>query len=330
MDKLSVFEDDDLLGTISVRVPTVEYNDLILMCKNREVFDIGNEQVLNKALLPGLMMSIPYKSTFLLWMEKRYSEKSNTFARQLRSYVYGQGNRSKINIGTRALGLSDCYWLKDRKEEVTFEEVSPYYTDFWSGAGLYEGQAIPTLYVNGYLPKYWADRNTLIKKSTDTVQANREIYCSILAEALGLPVAKAAPSPEGVAVTNFTNPALMFESADASGKIHGEEFTTEDVLSAFGSFGFDMLFFDALVANGDRHAGNFGFLRDPDTGAYLSAAPLFDFDHAFESRVPDDVLTREVRSVKSGFRARFEQLDEGVRNMDVSDYVIERLDFMGQ
>jgi serine/threonine protein kinase HipA of HipAB toxin-antitoxin module len=75
----------------------------------------------------------------------------------------------------------------------------------------------------------------------------------------------------------------MFESAEASGRLEPDEFTTEDVLRLFGIQGFDIIFFDALIGNGDRHAGNFGYLRNANTGEYVGMAPLFDFDHAFES-----------------------------------------------
>ena len=40
-----------------------------------------------------------------------------------------------------------------------------------------------------------------------------------------------------------------------------------------------MLVIDAIVGNGDRHAGNFAWLRDTDTGQYVCMSPLYDFDH---------------------------------------------------
>ena len=43
-----------------------------------------------------------------------------------------------------------------------------------------------------------------------------------------------------------------------------------------------MIIIDAVIGNGDRHAGNFGWLRNTDTGEYVSMAPLYDFDHALD------------------------------------------------
>ena len=36
-----------------------------------------------------------------------------------------------------------------------------------------------------------------------------------------------------------------------------------------------MVVFDALICNVDRHAGNYGFLRDNHTGKVMGIAPLF-------------------------------------------------------
>lgn len=38
----------------------------------------------------------------------------------------------------------------------------------------------------------------------------------------------------------------------------------------------DLLVFDAVIANQDRHFGNFGFIRDNASGELLRMAPIFD------------------------------------------------------
>jgi hypothetical protein len=50
---------------------------------------------------------------------------------------------------------------------------------------------------------------------------------------------------------------------------------------------------DYLAEHDDRHSGNLGFLRDADTGEYISMAPYFDFDWAWSDGVtplPDNAL----------------------------------------
>lgn len=293
---------------------------MILMCKDRPVFDIENENVLCHNLLPGAMSKNASKESFVYWMEKRYSEKSNTFSRKLRGLVFGQGNRQFINEKTHALSLSDCYWVKDKIDETPFEDISPYKSDFWNGEGYYNGKSIPTLYVNGYLSKYWLDRRTLIK-----AKEKHEVYCSEIGKTLGIDIVSISEHVDGIAVTNFTNTKIMYEAADSSGKLDPEDFTTDDILEHFGVKGFDMLFFDALVGNGDRHAGNFGFMRDSDSGEYLGMAPLFDFDHAFESNNTEDVLIKEVIKIKERYKNRFDELCEKLHGIEILQYVAKRL-----
>jgi hypothetical protein len=118
---------------------------------------------------------------------------------------------------------------------------------------------------------------------------------------------------------------VMFESAEASGRLDPDGFTVDDIFRLFGEQGFDMLFLDALVGNGDRHAGNFGFLRSANSGEYLGMAPLFDFDHAYESRNMDDILIREVRDHKHRFPDRFNELANAAQKLELDPYMSRRL-----
>lgn len=74
----------------------------------------------------------------------------------------------------------------------------------------------------------------------------------------------------------------------------------------------DMLVFDALICNTDRHTGNFGFLRSNATGAYLGTAPLFDHNMAlFPTDMPDDFPTwadKAGHAFPAGSHASFDAL----------------------
>ena len=55
----------------------------------------------------------------------------------------------------------------------------------------------------------------------------------------------------------------------------------KNVFSYIKDLGFEkdlsnLLLFDAITANQDRHFGNFGLLRDNNTGKYIGLAPIFD------------------------------------------------------
>ena len=48
----------------------------ILMCKDKAVYNLDEEKVLNYDLLPGLMRKLPTKYVFDIWMNIRRSENS--------------------------------------------------------------------------------------------------------------------------------------------------------------------------------------------------------------------------------------------------------------
>ena len=50
----------------------------------------------------------------------------------------------------------------------------------------------------------------------------------------------------------------------------------EQLNDLFGDAYSDMMVFDSIIINRDRHLGNFGMLVDNNTGEYLKPAPIFD------------------------------------------------------
>ena len=265
---------------------------MLLMCKNIPVYDIGSETVLNNAFLPGLMREKSANMhTFTRWMKYRYSSGTNTLARKLKGITFGQGARIRINRETRALSFSDCYWIKDENDLVLFEDISPYYKPFWEGMDEYKtGQAVPTLYVGGALSKEWKNDGRLYKYGDVSV----ELQCIKLCKNCGILVENAFAIKDGIAIENITSQNLMLEQADQSGRIDPDDFDEQTIIDFFGKNGAQMLIIDAIIGNGDRHAGNFGWMRDADTGAYVGMAPLYDFDHALDSTLESDRLLTDA------------------------------------
>lgn len=269
----------------------------ILYCKNTPVLNIDTNEILKKALLPGYIREYGNNpNAFKAWLKLRYSSNTNTLARQLKGITFGQGNRVRINKETRALSLSDSYWIKSDSDSTVFEQVSPYYAPFWTGLNniAYKtGTSIPTLYVGGFLDKQWINSKTLYKVGKETLI---EKACTDLCEACGIPVEhiEICPNGTGILVSNITTPDLMLEQADQSGLIDPDDFDSNTIVSHFGLAGYQMILIDAIVGNGDRHAGNFGWLRDSNTGKYLGLAPLYDFDHALDATSTNDILLQEA------------------------------------
>lgn len=162
-----------------------------------------------------------------------------------------------------------------------------------------------------------ADNKFLIKAAE-----KHEIDCSITGKALEINIIDITKHKDGIAVENFTNEHIMFESAEVSEKLNPDEFTVEDIFKSFDELGFDILFFDALIGNGDRHAGNFGYLRNSNNGDYIGMAPLFDFDHAFESNNTNDILIEEIREHKKQYINRFKTLVNASKSISVKQLYV--------
>lgn len=264
------------------------------MCKDKKIYNTENEQIYDSHLLPGLMLNNPCKETFKNWLKLRYSSNTNSIARQLKGVTFGQGNRIEINKNTYALSLSDCYWLKDEDDSTLFSQVSPYYNDFWKGINDYAGGSIPTLYVGGFLTKEWVNKDYLHKYGKETLI---EAECSFLCNLCKIPVAQVTLIKNGISIKNITNTNLMLEQGDQSGRLDPDDFSDKDIIDLFGLRGIQMLIIDAIVGNGDRHAGNFGWIRNTDTGQYISMAPLYDFDHALDTTKTNDRLTDSIKHI---------------------------------
>ena len=255
-------------------------DDVYLMCKDVSVYNITQNIVLNESLLPGCMLR--GTMTYSQWMKTRYSAGSNVSARRLMLRAFGTDNHNRTLSVTRALSLSDCYWLKQRGEDISFGEVTPYLNKEWDGSGVFQGGSISTLFVNGAADKRWIDSQTLLK-----VGSFKELEPYTLCGALGLQeyAAKARMSDEDLLVSNFTSAGAFLESMEQSGMVGEEDSALENAAELFQERAAALLVIDYLVEHDDRHWGNLGFMRDADTGKYLGMAPYYDFDWAWSGGV---------------------------------------------
>lgn len=288
--KQVIYTTDD--GTIIKREPLHRYNerierrkipagsDILLMCKDTPVYNITKERVINRKLLPGAMLrnTMDYSG----WMRTRYSAGSNASARRMMLRAFGTDNHNRTLDATRALSLSDCYWLKKQNETVLFGDVTPYCNDEWKGDGDFKGGSISTLFVNGAADKKWLDAKTLLK-----VNSFKEYDVYQLCSQLGLEkyTANADVSDEGILIYNFTSPDYFFESFEQSGYVGENDDARTVAVEMFGEKAVSLFVVDFLTEHDDRHWGNFGFLRDANTGEYMSMAPYFDFDWAWSDGV---------------------------------------------
>jgi len=251
----------------------------LLMCKDIAIYNITENKILHENLLPGCLLkkTLDYSQ----WMKTRYSTRSNTSARRLMLRAFGSDNHEHTLKATRALSLSDCYWLKQQSETVSFYEITPYRNKEWDGTSVYTGGSISTLFTNGAADKRWIDSQTLLK-----INSYEEIEPYDLCSALGIDhIAMTEKSDDGINVKNFTTPNVFFESMEQSGFVASDDNPRETAVVMFKELAVTLFVIDYLVEHDDRHWGNYGFLRSTNSGEYLSMAPYFDFDWAWSGGV---------------------------------------------
>lgn len=202
----------------------------------------------------------------------------------------------------KGLSLNDCYWVDDADHPSDFAKVNLYDNKFSrtlaSLAFTGEGQrwsgrfaSTPELTTNGALAKCWRriDGRIFLYKEGSVGARNTgneplsEFYATQVAEAMGIDHVPYAPTKwDG----HFCSKCPLFTS-----KKHG--FASAGSLVTSGGFAAvaewfnglgkayrdalaDMVVFDAVVYNRDRHFGNFGVLFDNRENKIVAPAPLFD------------------------------------------------------
>jgi len=267
-------------GDLKVSEKDTEYNNsVVLMCKDIAIYNVSKSIVLSEKQLPGCMQrnTMDYSQ----WMKTRYSAGSNVSARRLMLKAFGSDNHEHAIEPTRTLSLSDCYWLKRQGEDVNFSDITPYLHKEWDGTGEFKGGSISTLFVNGAADKQWLDSKTLLK-----VKSFKEYEPYTLCSALGLEnVTDAKMSDEGILLKNFTSTNRFLESMEQSGFSGEKDNPREKAVELFKEPAVALFVIDYLVEHDDRHWGNYGFLRDSNTGEYLSMAPYYDFDWSWSGAV---------------------------------------------
>ncbi len=205
----------------------------------------------------------------------------------------------------RCLSLTDTFWMKRADEDIAWDEVSLYRNPFddviariaFDGTGMYGRQNSPTspeFATSGSFAKCWireGDQIALLKRgSSGYANAGFEPYSEKLAsdllDAAGIDhVPYEVVSYHGSLASQcplFTSEEVGFVSAH---RFFKGPFDVPEMLQFCQEHGaeegfHEMIVMDAIMANVDRHSGNYGFLVDNQTGEVLRMAPLFDHNMA--------------------------------------------------
>ena len=201
------------------------------------------------------------------------------------------------------LSLNDSYWVTQPAFEGSFDEYNLYENEFSHALSLvaYTGKyyskakqmrTSPELTTGGMLRKAWRyfgkEIIWLYKGGTEGfanagMEPYSEFYASQIAKRMGLnAVEYELENWKGILASKcklFTNKYMSYIPIGRIVKTGGID-ACLDYYKKLGDEFYqqlaDMLVFDAVIINEDRHYGNFGILRNSVTGEVIAPAPVFD------------------------------------------------------
>lgn len=237
------------------------------------------------------------------WLKRRIIPKNREYVDSLLSKM-GLSHGDTIGIIKLCKGLSliDCYWVVEENFKGKFEDYNLFDNKFettlslvaYTGYGSIKAKGFtssPEFTTNGMLKKAWRykdDKITLFKGGTSGAantgnEPYSEFYAAQIAQTMGINhinyglskwkrslccTCELFTSKEVsyVQIYDFVKSKSIYEVGQylkTLGEAYYDSFT-------------DMLIFDAIICNEDRHYGNFGLLVDSKTNKPISFAPVFD------------------------------------------------------
>lgn len=237
------------------------------------------------------------------WIKRRTIPKNRAYVHNLLAKCGLSANRPMSIISvSRGLSLNDCYWVAEEGYEGTFAENNLYDNRFsnilanivFTGYGSSVRTSLlssPEFTTNGMLPKCWRriKGDIYLYKGGTSGAANTgfepysEYYAYQVAEVMGfdaVPYQLSRWKGQLCSVCRlFTSKKYAYVPAGSAVPKGGLPKVREYCRSLGENYEKaldDMLVFDALICNVDRHFGNFGFLVDNRTNEVARPAPLFD------------------------------------------------------
>ena len=254
------------------------------------------------------------------WLQKRIIPGNRAFARTFLAKCGLSANRPMNIISvSKGLSLNDSYWVADENFTGTFDQINLYENRFsqvlayiaFTGYGSSIRSSLassPEFTTNGMLPKCWrrlSGKIMLYKGGTSGAsnagnEPYSEFYAAQIARAMGI---NAIPYNlakwKGILCSTcelFTGKYTAYIPVGrlvAKGGMKAIMEYYHELGPEFEKALRDMLVFDAVICNTDRHYGNFGLLIDSTTNQILAPAPLFDHGNSLFNYAGRDFMKSE-------------------------------------
>lgn len=277
-------------------------HDYVIMSKDipLAIWKDRNLTVLNEALLPLYLKRIHNAD---MWLETRAIDSHRANSRLLKKALR---LKEKDDISTvihvNGATITDTYWVKPIDSSIKYSDIK-FDNDYFSNLALKgtynsfnyasnrKNNRTPELTNIGSFEKCWKliDGRWWLYKTANHDEQFSELFICEFGKAIGINMALYERGKGYVKSLDFTDSAsvnfepassFMDDNEDYSDVVRELQKICEKAIPDYVR----MIFLDTVVANPDRHTGNFGLLRDADSGEIIGFAPCFDHNMALISR----------------------------------------------
>lgn len=277
----------------------------------------------NRKLLP-LDLEEASEKGIESWVRHRSIPKNRAYVDTILSAMGLSINRPfDILRVSKGLSLNDCYWVTEEGFDGTFEKYNLYDNRFnrtlgqiaFTGYGSNPSRltSSPELTTNGMLRKCWRRENGIVRlykggtegASNAGNEPYSEFYAVQIAQVLGVDAIPYGLSKWKDTLCStcalFTSKELSYVPVGRIVRSGGMKAVREydwQLGDEFVKTLDDMIVFDAVILNTDRHYGNFGFLVNSQTNQIVAPAPLFDHGNSLLNFASSEALTSEKAILK--------------------------------
>lgn len=218
-------------------------------------------------------------------------------------FLSGCDEENKLNVAlsTRALSLTDCYWLKDDAEDIKYKDVNlrnKKLSDIMFDVSILGKKmffpvdvVLPDLSTSGNFRKIWCKKdNDFVLRKTDRTPDYKHVKAEVKVSNIldnsnvnhikynlfskdGILMSECScMTTDNISLINAEEIKLWCEHI-------GQDFIEFLELNYLEDFS-KMCVIDYILANTDRHINNWGFLIDNNTNNIIGMAPLYDHNQA--------------------------------------------------
>lgn len=320
------------------------------MMKNTKVLETnkdGSIMIYEEKLLPFSLQKedLTYEDFFFNWLSVRPLSIGRTNAKAILNNAGIPQNSLTIARICHGMNLSDCYWVKEREEDTSWDKDNLYDHDM---DPLYADTALtgkshhlskdkfhtPELTAQGVSAKCWIKENDGIYLYK---VGRKELPASEILDVLGIDhvhYEKAEQLKEYLSkdrikkiedvgeiivrsklITNKQQGIIPFEEfavwcANQEIDDEYEEAKRRDEKSYY-----EMQIVDYILNNSDRHVGNWGFYFDVEENKLQGMYPLMDHDHSFDEEETLMSQTNEGKTLLEAARIAQAQLNLPVKDI---------------